>query len=73
MDENSADTTGFIFLPTTTGQGVLVKRSQVVGARPNGPNEGAILYTAAGPAIYTSMTTRDIASLFNSQVIEGAR
>jgi hypothetical protein len=68
MDEQE-----FIFLPSVTGPGVLVKRAQVVGARPNGPNDGAIVYTEAGPAIYTSLTTKDIAGLFSTQVIEGAR
>ncbi|MFZ5746193.1 MAG: hypothetical protein ACOY45_00890 [Pseudomonadota bacterium] len=69
MDEQNT----FLLLPTSTGQGALVQRNQVVGARANGPTEGAILYTQAGPAIYTSMTTKDLARLFGAQVIEGAR
>ncbi len=64
---------GFIFLPSVTGDGVLIKREQVVGARPNGPNGGAIVYTAAGPSIYTSLQTPRLASLFDAQLIEGAR
>ncbi len=63
----------FIFLPSVTGDGVLIKREQVVGARPNGPNGGAIVYTAAGPSIYTSLQTPRLASLFDAQLIEGVR
>jgi hypothetical protein len=68
MDEDA-----FLFLPSTTGDGVLVKRQQVVGARPNGPNEGAIVYTEAGPAIYTSLTTGELSRLFEARRVEGAR
>ncbi|MDQ8754731.1 hypothetical protein RCO27_00680 [Sphingosinicella sp. LHD-64] len=62
----------FVFLPSVTGDGVLVKRTQVVGARPNGPNGGAIVYTAAGPSIYTSLPTTQLARLFDAQLIEAA-
>lgn len=64
---------GFVFLPSVTGDGVLIKRAQVVGSRPNGPNGGAVVYTAAGPSIYTSLQTSQIAKLFDAQVVEGAR
>lgn len=60
----------FVFLPSITGGGVLVRRDQVVGARPNGPNEGAIIYTEAGPSIYTALTTEQLANLVNAQQIE---
>lgn len=60
----------FVFLPSATGGGVLVRRDQIVGARPNGPNEGAILYTEAGPSIYTSLTTGQLANLVSAQRIE---
>jgi len=66
--ENSTDR--FVFLPSITGSGVLVRRNQVVGARPNGPNEGAIIYTEAGPSIYTSLTTEQLANLVDAQRIE---
>lgn len=61
---------GYLHLPSASGAGVLVHRSQVVGARPNGPNEGSILYTAAGPSIYTSLTTKQLARLFDAQTVE---
>lgn len=61
---------GFLHLPSATGTGVLVRRTQVVGARPNGPNEGSIVYTAAGPSIYTSLTTKQLARLFDAQAVE---
>lgn len=63
-------TEAFVFLPSATGGGVLVRRDQIVGARPNGPNEGAILYTEAGPSIYTSLTTGQLANLVSAQRIE---
>jgi len=73
MAELNENLDGFVFLPSVTGDGVLIKREQVVGARPNGPNGGAIVYTAAGPSIYTSLQTPQIASLFDAQLIEGTR
>jgi hypothetical protein len=73
MSDDNSTGSDFLFLPSATGGGVLVKRAQVVGARPNGPNEGAIVYTAAGPSIYTSLTTKQIAGLFDAQAVEGAR
>lgn len=68
MDETTNE--NFIFLPSVTGDGVLIRRNQVVGARPNGPNEGAVVYTAAGPSIYTSLTTKALSRLFGAQVVE---
>jgi hypothetical protein len=60
----------FVLLPSVTGGGVLVRRDQIVGARPNGPNEGSILYTEAGPSIYTSLTTGQLANLVSAERIE---
>ena len=73
MAENDGQSDSFVFLPSVTGDGVLIKRAQVVGARPNGPNAGAVVYTAAGPSIYTSLPTTQLARLFDAEVIEGAR
>ena len=66
--ENSTDR--FVFLPSITGSGVLVRRDQIVGARPNGPNEGAVIYTEAGPSIYTALTTEQLAKVVDAQRIE---
>lgn len=63
----------YLLLPSATGGGVLVRRDQIIGARPNGPTEGAIVYTAAGPSIYTSLSTKQLASLTDAQLVEGAR
>ena len=60
----------FVLLPSVTGGGVLVRRDQIVGAPPNGPNEGSILYTEAGPSIYTSLTTGQLANLVSAERIE---
>lgn len=67
-----AKTDSFVFLPSVTGDGVIVRRDQIVGARPNGPNAGAILYTEAGPSIYTAMTTSQLAKLVSAERIERA-
>lgn len=61
---------GFIFLPSVTGNGVLIRRNQIVGARPNGPNEGSVVYTCAGPSIYTSLTTTQLANVVSAERIE---
>jgi hypothetical protein len=61
---------GFVFLPSVTGNGVLVRRDQIVGARPNGPNEGSILYTEAGPSIYTALTTAQLANLVSAERVD---
>ncbi len=60
---------GFLFLPALSGGGVVVRRAQVVGARPNG-QDGAIVYTAAGPALYTSLTTKQIAGVVGAATID---
>lgn len=59
----------FVLFPAVSGGGVLVRRSQIVGARPNG-QDGAIVYTAAGPSLYTSLTTRQIAAFLTAELIE---
>ncbi|MEL7719139.1 hypothetical protein AAG604_03755 [Citromicrobium bathyomarinum] len=65
MDEKD----GFLFLPSATGEGVLIKRSQIVGGRPNGPDAGSILYTQAGPSIYTTLRPTEVARLCDAEVI----
>ena len=62
--------TGYLFLPGVSGGGVLVHQDQIVGARPNGPNQGAVVYTEAGPSLYTSLTTQDLANVLNAGRIE---
>ena len=34
---------GFVFLPSASGDGVLIRREQIVGARPNG-TRGNVVY-----------------------------
>jgi hypothetical protein len=58
----------FVFLPSATG-GVLIRRDQIVGARPNG-KEGAVMYTQAGPSIYTSLTTTELAGLVSALKVD---
>jgi len=69
-EESNVDTKDFLFLPAVSGEGVLVRRSQIIGARPNG-HEGAIVYAnGSGPSMYTSMTTRQIADLLGAKLIK---
>jgi len=72
MDNNHAQTSenaGYLHLPGVTGGGVLVHQNQIVGARPNGPDQGAIVYTKAGPSLYTSLTTTDLAQFLGASKI----
>lgn len=62
----------FAFLPASVGGGALVRRSQIVGARANGPTNGAIVYTAAGPSIYTTLSTGQLAELVNAERFDQA-
>ncbi len=73
VSSNNDRSEAFLFMPGTAGAGVLVRRDQIIGARPNGPGAGAIVYTAAGPSIYTALSTHQLANLTNAQVIEPAR
>lgn len=76
MDENQMSTgqaDHFLFLPAVSGGGVLIRKSQIVGARPNGPDQGAILYTEAGPSIYTTLMTKDLAELLDAQKVAANR
>lgn len=59
----------FVHLPSANGSGVIVRRDQIVGARPNGPNEGSVLYTEAGPSIYTSLTTEHLAAIVAAEKV----
>lgn len=70
MDDQPGTTEKYVFLPSTTGDGVLIRRNEVVGARPNGPNNGSVVYTAAGPSIYTSLPTPQLARLFDAEKVE---
>lgn len=67
--ENQSLEAGFVFLPAISGEGVVVRRSQIVGARPNGP-DGSIVYSAAGPSLYTTLTTRQIAGVVGAEIIK---
>lgn len=68
-EEMSLKEQQFLFLPASSGGGVVVRRAQVVGARPNG-QDGAIVYTAAGPSLYTTLTTKQIASYLSAEQVE---
>lgn len=66
MDEQNDS---FILIPAKTGGGALVRRSQIAGGRANGA-EGAILYLASGPSVYTTATIPQIAAFLGAQKAE---
>jgi hypothetical protein len=57
----------FILIPAKTGGGALVRRDQIAGGRANGA-EGAILYLACGPSVYTTATIPQIAEYLGAEI-----
>jgi len=62
----------FILIPAKSGGGALVRRSQVAGGRANG-GDGAILYLASGPSVYTTATIPQLAEYFGAYKADIAR
>ncbi len=59
----------FILIPAKTGGGALLRRSQIAGGRANG-SDGAIIYLACGPSVYTTATIPQIAGYLDAEVAE---
>ncbi len=59
----------FILIPAKSGGGALVRRSQVAGGRANGA-DGAILYLASGPSVYTTATIPQLAEYLGARKAE---
>lgn len=59
----------FILLPASAGGGALVRRSQIAGARANGP-DGSIVYAMSGPSIYTTASIPQIGKYLNAEIAE---
>lgn len=59
----------FILIPAVSGGGALVRRSQIAGGRANGA-DGAIIYLAAGPSVYTTATIPQIARYLGAEVAD---
>lgn len=64
QESKSAD---FVLVPTSSGGGALVRRSDVAGGRANG-SDGAILYLRSGPSVYSSATIPQLARYFGAEV-----
>lgn len=60
---------GFILVPAVSGGGALLRRSQIAGGRANGA-DGAIIYLAAGPSVYTTATIPQIARYLDAEVAD---
>jgi hypothetical protein len=63
------DEENFILLPAASGGGALVRRSQIAGSRANGA-DGAIVYLAAGPSVYTTATVPQLARYLGADVAD---
>ena len=70
MEKTESD--HFIMLPATTGGGALVRRSQIAGGRANG-SDGAIVYLAAGPSVYTTASIPQLAHYLEANAPEFRR
>lgn len=68
-EEKDPKSEEMLLFPALSGGGVLARRGELVGGRPNG-HEGSVLYLRSGPSIYTSLTTPELARVFGAQVIE---
>lgn len=66
MEQSAAQSNDHFLLIPANGGGAIVHKSQIVGARPNG-NEGAIVYTQAGPSIYTTLSTKSLAEALSAR------
>ena len=66
---NDKENDNFIMLPATSGGGALVRRSQIAGGRANG-QDGAIVYLASGPSVYTTATVPQLARYLHAEVAE---
>ncbi len=69
MNTETTHDDGFIVLPAASGGGALLRRSQIAGGRPNGA-DGAIVYLAAGPSIYTTATIPQIARYLRADMAD---
>ena len=59
----------FIMLPAMSGGGALVRKSQISGSRANGL-EGAIVYLASGPSVYTTATVPQLARYLQADIAD---
>lgn len=69
MRDDTETEDNFIMLPAAAGGGALVRRSQIAGGRANGA-DGAIVYLAAGPSVYTTATVPQLARYLGADVAE---
>ena len=66
MNSNTVKNEDHFLLIPANGGGALVHKSQIVGARPNG-TDGAVLYTKAGPSIYTTLSTKNLGEVLGAR------
>jgi hypothetical protein len=60
---------GYIWLPSASGGGAIVRRSQVAGARSNS-QEGSIVYLMAGPSVYTTATIPQLGKYLSAEPLQ---
>jgi hypothetical protein len=59
----------FLFLPAQSGTGVLARRTEIAGARPNGPSGNTIVYLKSGPSLYVGMAPDALARELNARIV----
>lgn len=69
MDNETQQPDNFILVPATSGGGALLRRSQIAGGRANG-SDGAILYLASGPSVYTTASIPQIARYLGAEIAD---
>lgn len=62
-------TDNFILIPAASGGGALLRRSQIAGGRANGA-DGAIIYLASGPSVYTTATIPQLSRYLGAEVAD---
>ncbi len=69
MSDDIKATDDFIMLPAVSGGAALVRRSQIAGGRANG-RDGAIVYLASGPSVYTTASVPELARYLKAETAE---
>lgn len=69
MREDIDSSDAFILIPAASGGGALVRRNQIAGGRANGA-DGAIIYLASGPSVYTTATIPQLARYLDAEVAD---
>jgi hypothetical protein len=62
----------FIHVPSASGGGAVIRRSQIAGARANNSDE-SIIYLEAGPSVYSTLSIPQLARFLNAEQVQARR